>query len=54
MLGLHGHIHECPGDIKIGRTIIANPGSEYQSGILRAYLVNVDEKGVRSLLRVEG
>lgn len=54
MLSLHGHIHECPGESKIGRTICANPGSEYQSGILRAYLVNVDEKGVKSLLRVEG
>jgi hypothetical protein len=54
MLGLHGHIHECAGESKIGRTVCANPGSEYQSGILRAYLVNIDEKGVKSLLRVEG
>jgi Icc-related predicted phosphoesterase len=54
MLGLHGHIHESVGEINIGRTVCVNPGSEYQVGLLRGYLVNIDEKGVRSLLRVEG
>jgi Icc-related predicted phosphoesterase len=53
MLSLHGHIHEAPGETKIGKTICLNPGSEYHAGILRAYLVNINEKGVQSYLRVE-
>jgi Icc-related predicted phosphoesterase len=39
MLGLHGHIHESQGAIKIGRTSCINPGSEYGEGILRGCLV---------------
>ena len=40
-LGLHGHIHESPGAIKIGRTLCVNPGSEYGEGILRGALVSL-------------
>jgi Icc-related predicted phosphoesterase len=39
MLGLHGHIHEAQGIIKIGKTTCINPGSEYGEGILRGCLV---------------
>ncbi len=39
MLGLHGHIHESQGVIKIGKTTCINPGSEYGEGILRGCLV---------------
>jgi uncharacterized protein len=39
MLGLHGHIHEAQGLMKIGRTTCINPGSEYGEGILRGCLV---------------
>jgi len=39
MLGLHGHIHEAQGVVKIGRTTCINPGSEYGEGILRGCLV---------------
>jgi len=35
MLGLHGHIHESRGEVKIGRTVSLNPGSEYGEGVLR-------------------
>jgi Icc-related predicted phosphoesterase len=41
LLALHGHIHESPGAIHIGRTLCINPGSEYGEGILRGCLVNV-------------
>jgi Icc-related predicted phosphoesterase len=41
LLGLHGHIHESPGVIKIGRSVCINPGSEYGEGILRGCLVNL-------------
>jgi Icc-related predicted phosphoesterase len=39
MLGLHGHIHEAQGVVKIGRTTCVNPGSEYGEGILRGCLI---------------
>jgi Icc-related predicted phosphoesterase len=39
MLGLHGHIHESQGVMKIGRTTCINPGSEYGEGVLRGCLV---------------
>jgi hypothetical protein len=48
LLGLHGHIHESRGHAKIGRTLCFNPGSEYTEGIMRAYIINLDEKGVKS------
>ena len=54
MLGLHGHIHESRGVIKIGRTLCLNPGSEYTEGILRGIIVDLDEKGVRSYLFTSG
>ena len=41
VLGLHGHIHESPGVINIGRTLCVNPGSEYGEGILRGVLVSL-------------
>ena len=41
MLGLHGHIHESQGMVKIGRTTCMNPGSEYGEGVLRGCLVNI-------------
>lgn len=43
LLGLHGHIHESPGAIKLGRTLCLNPGSEYGEGILRGALVTLSD-----------
>lgn len=49
MLGLHGHIHESRGAIRIGRTLAINPGSEYGDGILRGALLEISGRsGVRS------
>ena len=53
-LGLFGHIHESGGDTFIGKTLCVNPGSEYTEGILRGYVVDLDEKGIREFYRVEG
>ena len=39
MLGLHGHINEAQGVVKIGKTTCINPGSEYGEGVLRGCLV---------------
>ena len=43
-LGLHGHIHESAGAVRLGKTICINPGSEYSDGILRGCLLTIDEK----------
>jgi len=53
LIGLHGHIHESPGFIKLGRTPCLNPGSEYAEGILRAYLVEIESDKIKKLQRVE-
>ena len=42
MLGLHGHIHESRGAVRLGRTLSINPGSEYGDGILRGALIELD------------
>jgi Icc-related predicted phosphoesterase len=54
MLGLHGHIHESRGIVKLGRTLCANPGSEYGEGILRGFLVDIEGERVRSYLLTSG
>jgi Icc-related predicted phosphoesterase len=53
-LGLFGHIHESGGDVFIGKTLCVNPGSEYSEGILRGYVVDLDEKSIKQFYRVEG
>ena len=53
-LGLHGHIHEASGSIKIGRTHCVNPGSEYAEGILRAFLIEFEGNKITRLQRIEG
>jgi len=54
LLGLHGHIHEASGSIKIGRTYCVNPGSEYAEGILRAFLIELKGNEIIRLQRIEG
>jgi len=53
-VGLHGHIHESRGFVKIGRTLCLNPGSEYTEGILRGVIVELDGKDVRNYLLTVG
>ncbi len=43
-VGLHGHVHEAAGAIRLGKTICINPGSEYSDGVLRGALLTIDEK----------
>jgi Icc-related predicted phosphoesterase len=54
LLGLHGHIHESPGLVKIGKTQCINPGSEYTEGILKAYMIELENGKVKRLQRLEG
>jgi hypothetical protein len=44
MLSLHGHIHECRGVTRIGKTLCINPGSEYEQGLLRGAVINIDDR----------
>jgi Icc-related predicted phosphoesterase len=53
LLGLHGHIHESKGFVKLGKTVCINPGSEYSEGILRGVIVDLED-GLRSYLLTEG
>ncbi len=54
MLGLHGHIHESRGIVKLGRTMCANPGSEYTEGILRGFLADLEGDKIKSYLLTSG
>lgn len=54
LLGLHGHIHESRGIHKIGRTLCANPGSEYGEGILRGFIVDIDGDKTKSYILTSG
>ena len=48
VLSLHGHIHESRGSVQIGRSVSVNPGSEYNTGILRGVIVRLREDEVVS------
>lgn len=54
MLGLHGHIHESGGIDRVGDTVVLNPGSEYESAVLRGFIVEVEDGKVKNFWRVEG
>jgi len=55
LMGLHGHIHESYASDKIGKTIVVNPGSEYMSGILRGFIIDISpEEGLERYWKVEG
>jgi len=54
LLGIHGHIHESRGFVKIGRTLCINPGSEYGEGILRGAIINLDQKGIKNYMLTQG
>lgn len=54
ILGLFGHIHEGRGCIKIGRTVCANPGSQYWQGRLLGVLVSIRNGTVSDWLLTEG
>lgn len=54
LLGLHGHIHEGRGNIKIGKTVCANPGSAYPEGLLQGVLVTLVGGAIKSLDLTQG
>ncbi len=54
LIGLHGHIHESRGIMKLGGTLCLNPGSEYNTGILRGALVELDGDKIKSHVLTSG
>ncbi len=44
LLGLHGHIHESKGATRLGQTLVLNPGSSYEEGVLQGAIVTLDTK----------
>lgn len=54
MLGIHGHIHEGRGNIKIGNTMCVNPGSVYPEGLLQGVLVTLNDGKVESVQLTQG
>lgn len=54
LLGLHGHIHESRGFVRLGRTLCINPGSEYGEGTLRGAIVDLEEGKVKEFMLTSG
>jgi Icc-related predicted phosphoesterase len=54
MLSLHGHIHESPGHVHIGKTLSINAGSEYAEAIMKAAIVNLENGRVKGHLLISG
>jgi uncharacterized protein len=48
LLALHGHIHESKGEIRMGRTLALNSGSEYNTGRLHGVVVTLGDERVVS------
>lgn len=48
LAGIHGHIHESKGLVKIGRTSCFNPGSEYNEGILRGLVIDFEDAKIKN------
>jgi uncharacterized protein len=56
LLAVHGHLHESRGTARVGKTPCLNPGSEYQDGILRGAVIDIDDrrKKVKTSMLVAG
>jgi Icc-related predicted phosphoesterase len=54
LLTLHGHIHEAPGHVRIGRTLCINAGSEYAEGILKAAIINLERDRIKGHILISG
>ena len=53
-VALHGHIHESPGRLRVGRTPCFNPGSEYAQGRLEGALVTLRDGAVTAYQHTSG
>lgn len=54
VVSIHGHVHEAPGQSKIGRTACFNAGSEANQGILRGFVLDLGKDKLDRAFRVQG
>lgn len=54
LLGLHGHIHEGRGSMKIGKTLCINPGSMYEQGTLLGAIVKLGRNKIENYVLTSG
>ena len=54
LLGLHGHIHEGKGAVRVGKTLCINPGSMYEQGRLLGAVVNLARNKIKSYILTTG
>jgi Icc-related predicted phosphoesterase len=54
VLSLHGHVHQGRGSTRIGRTVVVNPGSEYDDAALLGALIEVKPNKVKRCQLVAG
>jgi Icc-related predicted phosphoesterase len=54
LLGLHGHIHEGKGAIRLKKTLCINPGSMYEQGRLLGAVVNLAPNKIKSYVLTTG
>ncbi|GAC1353935.1 MAG: metallophosphoesterase [Ktedonobacteraceae bacterium] len=54
LVSVHGHVHEAPGQSKIGRTTCFNAGSEANQGILRGFVFDLGKEKLERSFRVQG
>ena len=54
LLGLHGHIHEGRGALRVGKTLCINPGSMYEQGTLLGALVSLGRDKIENYVLTTG
>jgi Icc-related predicted phosphoesterase len=54
LLGLHGHIHEGKGAIRVGRTLCINPGSMYEQGRLLGAVIVLEQSKLKNYVLTTG
>jgi uncharacterized protein len=54
LLGLHGHIHEGRGAIRLGKTLCINPGSMYEQGTLLGAIVKLGKDKIENYVLTSG
>jgi Icc-related predicted phosphoesterase len=54
LLGLHGHIHEGRGAMRIGKTLCINPGSMYEQGTLLGAIVKLGKNKIENYVLTSG
>ena len=54
LLGLHGHIHEGRGAMKVGKTLCINPGSMYEQGTLLGAIVTLGRDKIENYVLTSG